>query len=61
MFDAHTVTLGIVENSIPTPDGGFDSGIMNPGDSFPFDFDKAGEYPYCCTIYPWMTGGFTSS
>jgi nitrite reductase (NO-forming) len=52
----HTVTSGTVESNRPTPDGRFDSGIMNAGDSFPFVFDKAGDYPYYCTIHPWMTG-----
>jgi plastocyanin len=58
---AHTVTSGTVRNSTPTPDGSFDSGILNPGDSFPFVFDKAGEYPYYCTIHPWMTAKVTAS
>jgi len=57
----HTVTSGTVENNRPTPDGSFDSGIINPGDSFPFLFDKAGEYQYYCSIHPWMTGKVTSS
>jgi plastocyanin len=56
----HTVTSGTVERNSPTPDGRFDSGIMNPGDSFPFVFDSAGEYPYYCSIHPWMTGKVTS-
>jgi plastocyanin len=34
---------------------------MNPGDRFPFVFDKAGEYPYYSTIHPWMTGKVTSN
>ena len=50
----HTVTSGTVDRDTPTPDGRFDSGIMNPGDSFPFVFDSAGEYPYYCSIHPWM-------
>jgi plastocyanin len=58
---AHTVTSGTVQNNTPTPDGSFDSGILNPGDSFPFVFDKAGEYPYYCTIHPWMTAKVTAS
>ncbi|HEX6281785.1 MAG TPA: plastocyanin/azurin family copper-binding protein [Nitrososphaera sp.] len=57
----HTVTSGIVENNMPASDGSFDSGIMNPGNSFPFVFDKAGEYPYYCTIHPFMTGKVTSN
>jgi plastocyanin len=57
----HTVTTGTVTNNIPTPDGIFDSAIMNPGDRFPFVFGKAGEYPYYYTIHPWMTGKVTSN
>jgi plastocyanin len=57
----HTVTSGTVQNNTPTPDGRFDSGIMNAGDSFSFVFDKAGEYPYYCTIHPWMTGKVTAN
>ena len=57
----HTVTSGTVENGRPKPDGSFDSGIINPGNSFPFVFDKAGEYPYYCMIHPWMTGKVTSN
>ena len=56
----HRVTSGTVERNTPTPDGRFDSGIMNPGDSFPFVFDSAGEYSYYCSIHPWMTGKVTS-
>ncbi len=55
----HTVTSGVVENSSPKPDGKFDSGILNPGDSFPFVFDSGGEYPYYCMLHPYMTGKVT--
>lgn len=55
----HTVTSGVVENNSPKPDGKFDSGIMMNGDSFPFVFDAAGEYPYYCTVHPYMTGKVT--
>jgi plastocyanin len=58
---SHTVTSGTVRDNTPTPDGMFDSGILNAGDSFPFLFDKAGEYPYYCTIHPWMTAKVTAS
>ncbi len=58
---SHTVTSGTVQNNTPTPDGRFDSGILNAGGSFPFLFDKAGEYPYYCTIHPWMTAKVTAS
>jgi plastocyanin len=55
----HTVTSGTVENTRPKPDGSFDSGIINSGNSLPFAFDKAGEYPYYCMIHPRMTGKIT--
>src|SRR5919112_4326437 len=58
---SHTVTSGTVQNNTPTPDGRFASGILNAGDSFPFLFDKAGEYPYYCTIHPWMAAKVTAS
>jgi plastocyanin len=58
---SHTVTSGTIQKNTPTPDGRFDSGILNAGDSFPFLFDKAGEYPYYCTIHPWMTAKVTVS
>jgi plastocyanin len=52
----HTVTSGVVENNSPVPDGSFDSGIMMNGDAFSFVFESAGEYPYYCTVHPFMTG-----
>jgi plastocyanin len=61
MIGSHTMTSRTVTNNIPTPDASFDLGIMNPGDSFPFVFDKAGEYPCYCTYHPWMTGKVTSN
>ncbi|HEY6755839.1 MAG TPA: plastocyanin/azurin family copper-binding protein [Nitrososphaera sp.] len=58
---SHTVTSGSVQNNTPTPNGNFDSGILNAGDSFQFVFDKAGEYPYYCTIHPWMAAKVTAN
>jgi plastocyanin len=55
------VTSGIVENNRSTIVGSFDSGIRNLGDSFPFVFDKVGEYAYYCTIHPWITGRVNSN
>lgn len=55
----HTVMSGTVENTRPKPDGSFDSGIINSGNSFPFAFDKAGEYHYYRMFHPWMTGKVT--
>src|SRR5215212_6245409 len=43
---AHTVTAN---------DGAFDSGTLQPGQSYSFKFDKAGTYAYHCNIHPAMT------
>jgi plastocyanin len=55
----HTVTSGKVQNQTPTPDKKFDSGILNNGNTFSFVFDTAGDYPYYCSIHPWMHGKVT--
>ena len=49
---SHTITSGTVQNNKPTADGRFTSGLINTGQSFLFVFDKAGEYPYYCSIHP---------
>src|SRR5215208_1895164 len=43
---AHTVTAN---------DGAFDSGTLQPGQSYSFAFDKPGTYAYHCNIHPTMT------
>src|SRR5215213_5265065 len=43
---AHTVTAN---------DGAFDSGTLQPGQSYSFAFDKAGTYAYHCNIHPDMS------
>ena len=50
---SHTITSGIPKNG---PDGKFDSGLLPQGQMFPFTFSKEGNYPYYCTLYPWMVG-----
>jgi plastocyanin len=57
----HTTTSGTVKNNRSTPTDAFDSTLKNSGDSFPFIFNKAGEYAYYCTTHPWMTGKVTIS
>ncbi len=49
---AHTVTSGSIEE----PSEIFDSSFFMPGETFVLTFDEAGEYPYFCTLHPWMTG-----
>ena len=34
----------------------FNSGILQPSDSFEYQFDKPGIYDYLCTLHPWRTG-----
>lgn len=55
----HTATSGAAGSS----DAGsvFDSGILSPGATFDFVFDKAGTYDYHCTMHPQMVGTVTVS
>ncbi|MCI0560803.1 MAG: plastocyanin/azurin family copper-binding protein [Nitrososphaera sp.] len=55
----HTATSGVVENNVPKPDGAFDSGLLNKGQSFSFVFDSPGEFDYYCLVHPYMTGKIT--
>jgi hypothetical protein len=34
----------------------FESGNLNPGESYTRSFPKAGVYPYSCDYHPWMKG-----
>ena len=40
-------------------DGSFDSGVLNPGDSYTVAFDGQGTVTYHCTIHPEMRGSVT--
>ena len=51
---AHTVTSGTSDGSVGTADGAFDSGFINPGETWEYTFDDPGEYDYFCTPHPWM-------
>ena len=52
---SHTVTSGDV-NDPDTWSEFFDSGLMQPGSTFEYTFDTAGEYPYLCQLHPWAFG-----
>jgi plastocyanin len=54
---SHTVTSGNPSDS--TPGALFDSGLIKPGKTFQYTFDKEGTTPYFCTVHPWMTGKVT--
>ena len=53
---SHTVTSG---NIIEGPDRIFDSGLIKPGETFSFKFEKAGKYNYFCMIHPWANASVT--
>ena len=50
----HTATSG----KDATPDGKFDTSLVSPGQSSkPIAIpNEPGEYPYFCTLHPWMIG-----
>ena len=48
----HTVTAGTYDS----PAGTFDSGYMDPYDSYTLSFKAPGTYKYYCTLHPWMEG-----
>ena len=48
----HTVTSGTYDD----PKTLFDSGYMDPYDSYTLSFDLPGSYSYYCTLHPWMQG-----
>ena len=48
----HSVTSGTYDD----PESLFDSGYMDPFDSYTLTFDDVGTYDYFCTLHPWMEG-----
>jgi len=52
----HTFTSGTVDGFAASPDGTFDTGILMAGDSFDYNADTVGEFPYFCTLHVWMQG-----
>ena len=46
----HSVTSGFY----PEPSGLFDSGHLDPYQSYTLSFDEFGAYDYFCTLHPWM-------
>jgi plastocyanin len=49
----HTATAGTDAKPMAEV---FDSGLLQPGDTFSFVFEEAGEYAYFCERHPPMTG-----
>lgn len=48
----HTVTSG----KDATPDGTFDSGLIDAGKTYKFTFSSPGKVDYFCLVHPWMVG-----
>ena len=48
----HSITSGYYD----TPTDLFDSGHLDPFESYTLTFDEAGTYDYFCTLHPWMKG-----
>ncbi len=48
----HSVTSGFYDS----PTDLFDSGHLDPFESFTLTFDETGIYDYHCTLHPWMKG-----
>ena len=52
----HTITSGTSTGQAGTADGKFDSGEVQPGETFEHTFDEAGTFDYFCAPHPWMIG-----
>jgi plastocyanin len=50
---------GARPHTVTADDGSFDSGVLNPGDSYTVAFDGQGTVTYHCTIHPEMRGSVT--
>jgi len=48
----HSVTSGFYD----APTELFDSGHLDPFESYTLTFDEVGTYDYFCTLHPWMKG-----
>jgi len=54
----HTFTSGNVYGFTAIPDGEFDSGILNFGESFDYNANTVGKFPFYCSLHVWMRGVF---
>ena len=50
---------GALPHTVTADDGLFDSGVLNPGDSYTVAFDGQGTVTYFCAIHPEMRGSVT--
>ena len=49
----HNVASGSRDNGLS---GEFNSWGISPGKTFEHQFNEVGQFPYYCTVYPWMAG-----
>lgn len=47
------------QHTVTSTTGLFDSGILNPGQTYSHTFTQAGVYNYYCTLHSWMKGNVT--
>jgi plastocyanin len=45
-----------VPHTATATDRTFDSGILDPGKSYSYTFEKAGTFDYACLVHPQMKG-----
>jgi plastocyanin len=45
-----------LQHTVTGDDGGFDSGLIDPGHAYERVFSRPGDYAYHCTPHPFMTG-----
>lgn len=50
---------GGLAHTSTSPDGVWNSGTLQPGDTFSFAFEEAGTFDYACNIHPSMSGTIT--
>jgi len=53
------INHGQEQHTVTADDGQFDSGVLNPGDSFLTTVEGSGTLTYHCTLHPEMTGSIT--
>ncbi|MEK0349558.1 MAG: hypothetical protein QQN50_07210 [Nitrosopumilus sp.] len=52
----HTFVSGNVYGFTAIPDGEFDSGMLNLGESFDYNANTVGKFPFYCSLHVWMQG-----
>jgi plastocyanin len=53
------INNGSEQHLVSADDGQFNSGVLNPGESFTVAFDRPGRVTYHCMVHPSMAGSVT--